>query len=500
MASPAAAAVLRELQAAADNRVCVDCSTKNPQWASVSYGIFMCLECSGQYVTDAFTSSHSLDRPELLAKQHAYYPHRGLGVHISFVRSVTMDAWAPLQLKKMQLGGNKAFNAFLDAYGVPKETEIKIKYNTQAAGFFREKISAAAEGRNYTPPPPSSVPRPQLTSIASPPGRAPVANGLVSQRSKGFNDDDWGGGWGGSSHSDSDVARNTAGSSNMGNRSHSSAGLSSQGSGNYSREQLQNSANNKDAFFSRKMNENASKPDGVPPSQGGKYVGFGSNPGPASRPQNNNAKLDDPWALLQTGVSKLTVVASSAAGVAASAVREGTRTVSERMKEGGYDQRVMGIAAQGKELGTAGWRSLTSLVSKGLEQVNSAVGERGGLPRGLSGDQQQYSAIGDSSPIERNGHAGGWDNDWEEPQNRSGEWGNSARSPVREQPPAKVSSNAGRSDAGWAGWDDGADEYKPPAPKPAAKAAAAPSTRKQDNWDTWNDGGGDAEWTEGGFR
>eukprot|EP00212_Chloropicon_laureae_P000477 CAMPEP_0198454726 /NCGR_PEP_ID=MMETSP1453-20131121/15186_1 /TAXON_ID=1461543 ORGANISM="Unidentified sp., Strain RCC701" /NCGR_SAMPLE_ID=MMETSP1453 /ASSEMBLY_ACC=CAM_ASM_001118 /LENGTH=101 /DNA_ID=CAMNT_0044178871 /DNA_START=191 /DNA_END=493 /DNA_ORIENTATION=- len=101
MASPEDLRILRELQNKPENKVCVDCPMKNPQWASLSYGTFMCLECSGK--------------------------HRSLGVHISYVRSVNMDAWKGTELKKMQLGGNTKANNFFKKYGVAKETPITQK-------------------------------------------------------------------------------------------------------------------------------------------------------------------------------------------------------------------------------------------------------------------------------------------------------------------------------------------------------------------------------------
>ena len=53
---------------------------RSPKWASVTNGILVCLNCSGL--------------------------HRGLGVGISFVRSVDMDTWSDKQLNMMVCGGN----------------------------------------------------------------------------------------------------------------------------------------------------------------------------------------------------------------------------------------------------------------------------------------------------------------------------------------------------------------------------------------------------------
>ncbi|KAF2306136.1 hypothetical protein GH714_013142 [Hevea brasiliensis] len=158
--------------------------TEEPQWASVSYGVFMCLECSGK--------------------------HRGLGVHISFVRSVTMDSWSEIQIKKMEAG---------------------------------EK-------------------------------------------------------W-------------------------------------------------------QRMNRVQKV---LPPSQGGKYVGFGSSP--ASSQRNNNSQIRF-LSVMSQGFGRLSLVAASAAQSAANVVQAGTKELTSKVREGGYDYKVNEtvnvVTAKTTEIGHRTW-------------------------------------------------------------------------------------------------------------------------------------------------
>lgn len=67
------------------------------------------------------------------------------------------------------------------------------------------------------------------------------------------------------------------------------------------------------------LQENATKPEGLPPSQGGKYVGFGSAPAP--RPKPAAGGVDDLTNLLSSTLTTVTRAAETAAKSATLAVK-----------------------------------------------------------------------------------------------------------------------------------------------------------------------------------
>jgi ADP-ribosylation factor GTPase-activating protein 1 len=216
-----------------------------------------------------------------------------------------MDAFKTAEVKRMELGGNKPWKDFFNNHSSNKllgrdfeSCTIGERYDSEAGEEWKDRLTAKVEGTEYVP----GSSRKRDTSAAAP-KKAYVESAEGTPAGSG---------------------RNTPLSSSV--RSPPPPQRTASPS--------QKARN--EAYFAAKGSENASRPDGLAPSQGGKYGGFGSEPPPTS---NNNSSggiptsddfQKDPMAALTKGFGWLSsTVSKQASTLNTSYIQPGMKTLSE---------------------------------------------------------------------------------------------------------------------------------------------------------------------------
>jgi len=180
-----------------------------------------------------------------------------------------MDAFKQNEILRMQYGGNKAWQDFYNKNSpIPfDEATIKERYDSEIGEEWKERLTAQVEDKEFDK---ATFLKERQAILQKQAGRSATPAGGV---------------------------RNTNTASGPGSRTASPGPLK----GRITAEQK---AQN-EAYFSRMGETNAARPENLPPSQGGKYSGFGSG---APEPQQASGGMPtadefqkDPMAALTKG-------------------------------------------------------------------------------------------------------------------------------------------------------------------------------------------------------
>lgn len=173
-----------------------------------------------------------------------------------------MDAFKQTEIERMRLGGNDHWKKFFDGHEQTKmlgltwdDATIAERYSGEAGEEWKERLSAKVEGREYVPgerkPAPAGTANPSTSRSATPlSGTASNAGGLQSPDSSG------------------------------------------------------GKVKVDDKYFEGLGAANAARPEHLPPSQGGKFAGFGNTPAPVKKEEalpNLDELQKDPLAALGKG-------------------------------------------------------------------------------------------------------------------------------------------------------------------------------------------------------
>ena len=218
-----------------------------------------------------------------------------------------MDAFKQNEISRMQNGGNKAWQDFYNQNSGTsfEESTIKERYDSEVGEEWKERLTAKVDGTEFDK---AAWSKERATVLQKQASRSATPVGAAGKKPMA------GIGSGPASRSESPAP------------APGKAGLPP----------AQKAKN--EAYFAKMGEANASRPDDLPPSQGGKFSGFGSAPAEPERPQAGMPSADefqkDPVAALTKGFGWFSsVVGKQAKVVNDSYIQPTAKTVSSAKLE-----------------------------------------------------------------------------------------------------------------------------------------------------------------------